>query len=124
MKQWSKAGAFFESNNDLFTCLKSSLDALDNKLKECYIDLGAFPEGQLIPASAIIDMWEELYEMNGDGLNSISNLHELSSLNLIDLVDTRYAGFIFVIRLTKSLMLAYLVSNHTFSCLIKHYCSI
>nr|TKS13596.1 hypothetical protein D5086_0000050900 [Populus alba] len=91
VKQWSKAGAFFESNNDLFTCLKSSLDALDNKLKECYIDLGAFPEGQLIPATAIIDMWEELYEMNGDGLNSISNLHELSSLNLIDLVDTRYA---------------------------------
>eukprot|EP00258_Populus_trichocarpa_P045148 XP_024461167.1 probable disease resistance protein At5g66900 [Populus trichocarpa] len=37
-------------------------------------------------------MWEELYEMNGDGLNSISNLHELSSLNLIDLVDTRRDG--------------------------------
>ncbi|KAJ6907454.1 disease resistance protein [Populus alba x Populus x berolinensis] len=92
VKQWSKAGAFFESNNDLFTCLKSSLDALDNKLKECYIDLGAFPEGQLIPATAIIDMWEELYEMNGDGLSSISNLHELSSLNLIDLVDTRRDG--------------------------------
>ncbi|KAJ6733053.1 PLANT BROAD-SPECTRUM MILDEW RESISTANCE PROTEIN RPW8 [Salix koriyanagi] len=89
VKQWSNAGAFIESNNDLLACLKTSLDAMDNKLKECYVDLGAFPEGQLIPASAIIDMWEELYEMNGDGLNSISNLHELSSFNLIDLVETR-----------------------------------
>ncbi|KAG5241369.1 hypothetical protein OIU76_024558 [Salix suchowensis] len=89
VKQWSNAGAFIESNNDLLACLKTSLDAMDNKLKECYVDLGAFPEGQLIPASAIIDMWEELYEKNGDGLNSISNLHELSSFNLIDLVETR-----------------------------------
>lgn len=91
VRKWSKGGSIFESNIDLRDCLKTSLDVLNHKLKECYMDLIAFPEGQLIPASAIIDMWEELYELNGDGFTSIANLHELSALNLINPVPTRYA---------------------------------
>ncbi|KAJ4849488.1 hypothetical protein Tsubulata_030306 [Turnera subulata] len=89
MKKWSRAGAIFESHNALLTCLKSSLDDLDEKVKECYMDLGAFPEGQLIPVAALIDMWEELYQQEEDSQHFIAILHNLSSLNLINLVVTR-----------------------------------
>lgn len=77
------------------TCLFASrlaLDALDEKdqnLKECFLDLGAFPEDQRIPAVALIDMWAELYAIDEDFI-SIQYLQELSSRSLVNLVVTRY----------------------------------
>ncbi|KAL6224746.1 hypothetical protein ACLB2K_003601 [Fragaria x ananassa] len=70
---------------------RTSLDALDEKdqnLNECFLDLGAFPEDQRIPAVALIDMWAELYAIDEDFI-SIQYLQELSSRSLVNLVVTR-----------------------------------
>lgn len=90
--EWSKGASIFDTETDVLVCLKTSLDALDEKdqnLKECFLDLGAFPEDQRIPAVALIDMWAELYGIDEDFI-SIQYLQELSSRSLVNLVVTRY----------------------------------
>ncbi|PRQ47848.1 putative P-loop containing nucleoside triphosphate hydrolase, leucine-rich repeat domain, L [Rosa chinensis] len=87
----SKGASVLDSSTDLLICLQSSLHALDEEdtiLKDCFLDLGSFPEGKRIPASALIDIWAELYELNEDFL-SISNLQELATRSLVDLIVTR-----------------------------------
>nr|WAQ80561.1 resistant protein NLR [synthetic construct] len=89
--EWSKGASIFDTETDVLVCLKTSLDALDEKdqnLKECFLDLGAFPEDQRIPAVALIDMWAELYGIDEDFI-SIQYLQELSSRSLVNLVVTR-----------------------------------
>ncbi|KAF3438901.1 hypothetical protein FNV43_RR17176 [Rhamnella rubrinervis] len=76
------------SESELLACLQSSLDALNVKLKECFIDLGSFPEDQRIPAPILIDMWMELYELNEE-TDAIVNLFNLTTWNLANLVITR-----------------------------------
>ena len=90
--KWSEGQSIFSSEGDLFLCLQSSLNALDEKgiLKECFMDLGSFPEDQKIPATALIDMWAELYKLHRDGVFAINNLQELSFRSLLSLVDARY----------------------------------
>ncbi|XP_044470000.1 probable disease resistance protein At5g66900 isoform X2 [Mangifera indica] len=85
VKEWQHA-TIFHSNTDLLVCLQSSLDALDDKLKECYMDLGSFPEYHRIPVATLIDMWVELYKRDEDDLCAI--LSDLSNVNLFDLVVT------------------------------------
>ncbi|CAK7339412.1 unnamed protein product [Dovyalis caffra] len=82
----SKGGSIVESNATLRDCLQQSLEVLDNKVnvKECYMDLVSFPEGQWIPATALIDMWVELYDPDEDGVNSVAMLHHLDALNLVN----------------------------------------
>ncbi|XP_062010912.1 probable disease resistance protein At5g66900 [Rosa rugosa] len=87
----SKGASVLDSSTDLLICLQSSLHALDEEdtiLKDCFLDLGSFPEGKRIPASALIDIWAELYELNEDFL-SISNLQELATRSLVNLIVTR-----------------------------------
>ncbi|XP_021907924.1 probable disease resistance protein At5g66900 isoform X2 [Carica papaya] len=48
---------------------------------------GAFPEDQRIPASALIDIWTELYELDEDGIHAMANLHRLSLQNLLNLIS-------------------------------------
>ncbi|CAK7339418.1 unnamed protein product [Dovyalis caffra] len=78
----SKGDPIFESNPDLHNYVQKSLEVLDDKVgvKECYMDLG-----QRIPANALIDMWVELYGLDDEGIDSIARLHELDTLNLVDL---------------------------------------
>lgn len=92
-KQRSKGESIFNSSNELLTCLQSSLDALDSKagIRDCYLDLGSFPEDHWIPATALIDMWVEQYKLDEDD-DAIFNLHELSTRNLVNLVVVRYAS--------------------------------
>ncbi|KAJ9669980.1 hypothetical protein PVL29_026510 [Vitis rotundifolia] len=88
----SEGQSIVNSEDELRNCLQSSLDALDDEdimLKECFMDLGSFPEDQKIPATALIDMWAELHKLDKDGIYSISNLHKLCSRNLLNLVVTR-----------------------------------
>ncbi|KAF5736110.1 hypothetical protein HS088_TW14G00244 [Tripterygium wilfordii] len=85
--EWSEGGSIFDSNCELLDRLQSSLDVLDNKRKACYLDLGAFSEYQMIPATSLIDMWYELYNL--PGVHVIANLYDLSFRNLIDLFVTR-----------------------------------
>ncbi|KAA8547231.1 hypothetical protein F0562_003905 [Nyssa sinensis] len=86
MKQWSEGQSIFDSNSELLKRLQTSLDALDEKIKECYLDLGSFPEDQRIPVTALMDLWVELYNLDEDGMHALANLHELSTRNLANLV--------------------------------------
>ncbi|KAJ9669983.1 hypothetical protein PVL29_026511 [Vitis rotundifolia] len=91
----SEGQCIVNSEDELRNCLQSSLDALDEEdimLKECFMDLGSFPEDQKIPATALIDMWAELHKLDKDGIYAISNLHKLCSRNLLNLVVTRNDG--------------------------------
>ncbi|CAI0554165.1 unnamed protein product [Linum tenue] len=90
----SEAGPVMEGGelySELYSCLEKSLDALDKqpKVKQCFMDLALFPEDDLIPAAALIDMWSELYKLDEDGLQAVANLYQLSARNLADLVVTR-----------------------------------
>ncbi|KAL5557102.1 hypothetical protein UlMin_039338 [Ulmus minor] len=80
--------------DELLRCLKSSLDEMDEEtddekglLKECFLDLGSFPKGQQIPATALIDMWTELYELEEDHANVY--LFYISYRNMANLVISR-----------------------------------
>ncbi|KAL9432120.1 hypothetical protein AB3S75_027189 [Citrus x aurantiifolia] len=88
VKECSRGESVFQSKNDILDCLGSSLDVLNNEVKECYLDLCSFPEDQRIPITALIDMWMELYELV-DYVFAITKIHELSSQNLVDRVVTR-----------------------------------
>ncbi|KAF2295194.1 hypothetical protein GH714_032011 [Hevea brasiliensis] len=90
IKECSKASSILSNFEfELLHCLQSSVDALKNNTsaKECYMDLGSFPEDQKIPASTLTDMWMEWHKLEED--EAIANLYELSERNLIDLVFTR-----------------------------------
>ncbi|KAH7851392.1 hypothetical protein Vadar_010896 [Vaccinium darrowii] len=91
LKQWSEGKSFFssESNNEILIRLQTSLSSLEEMYKECYLDLASFPEDQRIPATALIDMWVELYNLDEDGVDAIAILHELSMRCLVDQVVTR-----------------------------------
>ncbi|KAL6136360.1 hypothetical protein ACLB2K_061655 [Fragaria x ananassa] len=60
------------------------LDALDNatpKVKDCLLDLGAFPEDSEIQVTALIDMWAELYDLDEE-MSCIAKLYELNNRSL------------------------------------------
>ncbi|XP_011039223.1 PREDICTED: probable disease resistance protein At5g66900 [Populus euphratica] len=88
LRECSKAVSIL-SEDEILDCLQSSVEALNDNLvaKECFMDLGSFPEDQRIPATTLIDMWAELYNLDED--DAIANLHELSDRNLIEVVVTR-----------------------------------
>lgn len=94
LNRWSEGQSIFYSDaapngaTDLLNRLQTTLDDLDVKIKECYLDLAAFPEDQRIPAMALVDMWVELYNL--DEVSAFANIHELSDRNLLNLVPTRY----------------------------------
>ncbi|KAJ4952292.1 hypothetical protein NE237_029124 [Protea cynaroides] len=77
--------SIFESQSDLLRCLASSLNYLNKKVQECFMDLGSFPEDERIPASSLIDIWVELYDI--DELDAYINLLELSTRNLVNLIE-------------------------------------
>ncbi|XP_068344712.1 probable disease resistance protein At5g66890 [Pyrus communis] len=90
LADWFK-GSIPDFDAELLLSLQSSIDALgDNEaiIRECFMDLASFPEGQRISAAAFIDMWAELYNLDEDSL-SITILHELASRGLANLVITR-----------------------------------
>lgn len=92
---WSlRQSTIFGSENEMLEKLKTSLDALDEEndmkiVKNCFLDLGSFPEDQKIPAAALMDMWAELYNLDVEDMSTYSNLLELSARNLLNLVPAR-----------------------------------
>ena len=94
---WSDGQFFFNSDTGkLLDHLQKSLEFPKDKftIKECFMDLGSFPEDQRIPIAALIDMWAELYELDEGGIHAIANLHELTTRNLASLVMSRYVKFL------------------------------
>ncbi|XP_059623784.1 probable disease resistance protein At5g66900 isoform X1 [Cornus florida] len=91
LEQWSEGQSVLDSNNVLLTRLKTSIDALDNRysIKECFMDLGSFPEDQRIPAMTLMDIWVELYNLDEGGIHAVANIHKLASRNLVNRVFTR-----------------------------------
>ncbi|RXI07214.1 hypothetical protein DVH24_026350, partial [Malus domestica] len=90
LEDWRR-GSILDYETKLLLCLQSSIDALGDKepiIRECFMDLVSFPEDQRISAAAFIDMWAELYMLDGD-FRSIKNLHELARKGLANLVITR-----------------------------------
>ncbi|KAG6768053.1 hypothetical protein POTOM_026950 [Populus tomentosa] len=89
LRECSKAVSILSDYDKILDCLQSSVEALDDNVaaKECFMDLGSFPEDQRIPATTLIDMWAELYNLDED--DAISNLHKLSEMNLIEILVTR-----------------------------------
>ncbi|KAL5557095.1 hypothetical protein UlMin_039331 [Ulmus minor] len=91
LKEWSTGSSILNTETELLDRLKSSLDFLGGKnniIKECFFDLGAFPEDVMIPAAALIDIWAELHGIKQDA-EAIANLQELNTRNLTNLVVTR-----------------------------------
>ena len=93
MKNWSNDDII--PNPDLRKRLRRSLEFSDPKFKECFTDLGSFPEDQRTYAAAFIDMWAELYNLDEDGVDAIAILQELTIWHLASLVMTRYGDFLF-----------------------------
>lgn len=91
LKKWSEGQSIFQSNSQLLLSLQSSVDALEDSpiVKECFLDLGSFPEDEKIAASALMDMWVELYNLDEEGMYTSEYLLELSSRNLLNLALTR-----------------------------------
>ncbi|KAI3452061.1 hypothetical protein Pfo_008726 [Paulownia fortunei] len=87
ISKWSNGESIFTTSNDLLCCLKLSLEALDEILLQCYLDLGSFSEDQKIPVAALLDMWVELYNLNEE--DALACLYELFNRNLVDLTRDR-----------------------------------
>lgn len=90
LANWSTGGSIFDSK-ELMNHLKTSIDALDGPiLKQLFLDLGSFPEDQEIPATLLMDMCVELYNLDEMGKCTMDSLHKLSSRNLVNHVSRRY----------------------------------
>ncbi|KAK9136445.1 hypothetical protein Syun_015775 [Stephania yunnanensis] len=67
-----------------------SVDYLPEKVKECFLDLGSFPEDKKIPLDVLVNVWVEMHDLDEEEAFAI--LVELSDKNLITLVkDARGA---------------------------------
>lgn len=109
MKERLKSQSILESNADLLSRLQNSLDILEGefsiKEKECFMDLGLFPEDQRIRVSALIDMWTELHNLDEGGKKAMNIIHNLTNKNLVNLIVTRYTESSFSLFLVGHLML-------------------
>lgn len=69
--------------------MKLSIDYLSERERECFLDLGAFPEDKRIPLDILINMWVELHDI--DEQEAFAVLVQLSDKNLLTLVkEARY----------------------------------
>uniref|UniRef100_A0A161ZTL5 RPW8 domain-containing protein n=1 Tax=Daucus carota subsp. sativus TaxID=79200 RepID=A0A161ZTL5_DAUCS len=95
-RKWSDGKSILDTERELLDCLQTSLDALDemneSSIKDCCLDLGSFPEDQRIPATTLLDMWAELYNLDDKDMDSFSNLVELAFRNLVNLFCTSHKG--------------------------------
>ncbi|PNY12238.1 putative disease resistance protein [Trifolium pratense] len=91
MMERLKSQTILESNStNLLSRLQQSLDILEDiKEKECFVDLGLFPEDQMIPVTVLIDMWATLYNLDEDGIQAMAIVHNLNTRNLISIISTR-----------------------------------
>ncbi|XP_059075607.1 putative disease resistance protein At5g47280 [Cryptomeria japonica] len=74
----------------LYKCLETSVYLLDDVVRECFIDLGAFPEDRKICADALLDVW--VYFRNLEWQDALAILLELASRNLLNLSTSSNPG--------------------------------
>ncbi|KAI4327492.1 hypothetical protein L6164_019945 [Bauhinia variegata] len=89
-KKLSRGHSILDSSTYLLECLWKSFDVSDPEaiIKECFMDLGLFPEDQRIPAATLVDMWAELYDEDADDLNAMEKIYQLANRNVVDIVVT------------------------------------
>ncbi|KAL6130435.1 hypothetical protein ACLB2K_068814 [Fragaria x ananassa] len=75
---------------DLLDRMAISVNCLSPKVRECFLDLGAFPEDKKIPLDVLINIWVETHDHIDEEL-AFAILNELADKNLVTLVkDARY----------------------------------
>jgi len=91
VEELSQGRSILDSNVELLTCLRKILDVLEDNLviKGCFMDLGLFPEDQRIPVTALIDMWVELYGLDNEGIQAMTIINKLHSMNLANVLIAR-----------------------------------
>ncbi|KAK8705614.1 hypothetical protein V6N13_049212 [Hibiscus sabdariffa] len=90
-KRLSRGELICESHeNKLLDRMAISVECLKKKVRECFLDLGSFPEDKKIPLDVIVNMWVEIH--NIDEEEAFSILMELSDKNLLTLVKDARAG--------------------------------
>ncbi|KAI3773821.1 hypothetical protein L1987_48356 [Smallanthus sonchifolius] len=75
---------------ELLNRMKLSIDYLSEKVRNCFLDLGSFPEDKKIPLDVLINIWTELHDIDEEEAFAI--LFELSNKNLVTLVNDSRAG--------------------------------
>lgn len=95
VKELSQGLSILDSHNGVLAFLEKCLDVLEDKsiVKECFMDLGLFPEDQMIPVSALFDIWTELHKLDEE-FYAMPYIYELTTKNLSNLVVTRYENFL------------------------------
>ncbi|CAI9304507.1 unnamed protein product [Lactuca saligna] len=86
LKSLSHGRLVLDLHKDVLIGLERSFEALDDEFKECFLDLGLFPEDQRIPVSALLNMWVHLYKHDEGGVDTLAKIFELSYRNLVDLM--------------------------------------
>ncbi|XP_022773102.1 probable disease resistance protein At4g33300 [Durio zibethinus] len=76
--------------NKLLERMAISVEYLNKKVKECFLDLGSFPEDKKIPLDVLINMWVEIHDIDEEDAFAI--LVELADKNLLTLVKDARAG--------------------------------
>ncbi|KAL9449273.1 hypothetical protein AB3S75_011242 [Citrus x aurantiifolia] len=90
-KRLSKGEPICESHeNNLLDRMAISIQYLPKKVKECFLDLGSFPEDKKIPLEVLINMWVEIHDLDEEEAFAI--LVELSDRNLLKIVKDARAG--------------------------------
>ena len=69
--------------------MAGSIERLSIKVRECFLDLGAFPEDKKIPLDVLINIWMERHDLDEE--DAFAVLVELSNNHLLTLVkDAQY----------------------------------
>ncbi|KDP38403.1 hypothetical protein JCGZ_04328 [Jatropha curcas] len=90
-KRLSRGEPICESHeNKLLDRMAISVQFLSKKVRECFLDLGCFPEDKKIPLDVLINLWVEIHDLEEEDAFAI--LVELSDKNLLTLVKDARAG--------------------------------
>ncbi|XP_020592691.1 probable disease resistance protein At4g33300 isoform X2 [Phalaenopsis equestris] len=73
--------------------MATSIECLSGKVKDCFLDLGSFPEDKKIPLDVLINLWMDLHDLYEEDAFAI--LVELSNRSLLTLVKDTQAGDIY-----------------------------
>ncbi|XP_028756295.1 disease resistance protein ADR1-like isoform X2 [Neltuma alba] len=97
LRKWSPSQglSILDTHKKFFDHLHQSLqDSEEYKaISDFFMDLCLFPRYQIIPVSALLDMWVELYNQDEDGIDAMNVVHSLTAMNLADrVVQTREGG--------------------------------
>ncbi|CAI0558465.1 unnamed protein product [Linum tenue] len=112
-KRLSRGEPICESHeNKLLDRMAISVQFLPKKVRDCFLDLGSFPEDKKIPLDVLINMWVEIHDVDEEEAFAI--LVELADKNLLTLVKDARLGF-FLLSSSSSYYLSKIASHSKFN---------